>query len=207
VNPLDPNVQQLQIVAGALKALREKLVFVGGCVVGILITDTARPLVRATQDVDLVAEIASKVEYYAIAADLKKLGFQVDPEDEVICRWRYGNLPSPNASPAPANPAVGAIYLNNSTAVVTGGEVEYTPTTGYSGLDTFEYSAQDNLGTRSNVATVSIEVTPPPSNGGGGGSISLLDIAALVGFALMGSRSRTRRALARGIDGDRTTTH
>jgi len=92
VNPLDPNVQQLQIVAGALKGLREKLVFVGGCVVGILITDTARPLVRATQDVDLVAEIASKVEYYAIAAELKRLGFQVDPEDEVICRWRYGNL-------------------------------------------------------------------------------------------------------------------
>jgi predicted nucleotidyltransferase len=92
VNPLDPNVQQLQIVAGALQSLREKLVFVGGCVVGILITDPARPPVRATQDVDLVAETASKAEYYAIAADLRRLGFQVDPGDEVICRWRYGNL-------------------------------------------------------------------------------------------------------------------
>jgi predicted nucleotidyltransferase len=92
VNPLDPNVQQLQIVAGALKDLREKLVFVGGCVVGILITNTARPLVRATLDVDLVAEIASKAEYYGIAADLRRLGFQEDPEHEVICRWRYGSL-------------------------------------------------------------------------------------------------------------------
>jgi predicted nucleotidyltransferase len=92
VNPLDPNVQQLQIVAGALKDLREKLVFVGGCVVGILITDSARPLVRATQDVDLVAEIASRAEHYAIAADLRRLGFQEDPAEEAICRWRYGSL-------------------------------------------------------------------------------------------------------------------
>jgi predicted nucleotidyltransferase len=91
MNPLDPNVQQLQLVARALGVLREKLVFVGGCVTGILITDTARPPVRATQDVDLIAEIASKAEYYGITADLKRLGFQEDL-GEVICRWRFGNL-------------------------------------------------------------------------------------------------------------------
>jgi large repetitive protein len=88
----------------------------------------------------------------------------------------------------------------HGTAVVANGEVGYTPTTGYSGLDTFQYSVQDNLGTTSNVATVSIEVTAPPSSGSGGGSVSLLDIAALVGLALMGSRFRTRPTLARGID-------
>jgi Bacterial Ig domain/FG-GAP-like repeat/FG-GAP repeat len=90
------------------------------------------------------------------------------------------------------NPASTKIVVSptHGTAVVTNGEVGYTPTTGYSGLDTFQYSVQDNLGTTSNAATVSIEVTPPPSRGGGGGSVSLFDIAALVGFALMGSRSR-----------------
>jgi Bacterial Ig domain/FG-GAP-like repeat len=105
------------------------------------------------------------------------------------------------------NPASITIVASpaHGTAVVTSGKVEYTPATGYSGLDTFQYSVKDNLGTTSNAATVSIEITPPPSSGGGGGSISLLDIVALVGFALMGSRSRTRRALARGVGGDRTT--
>ena len=90
------------------------------------------------------------------------------------------------------NPASIKIVVSptHGTAVVTNGEVGYTPATGYSGLDTFQYSAQDNLGTTSNVATVSIEVTPPPSSGGGGGSVSLLDIAALVGFAFMGSSTR-----------------
>ena len=55
MNPRDPNVQQLQLVAQALGHLRERLVFVGGCATGILITDDARPPVRATQDVDLIA--------------------------------------------------------------------------------------------------------------------------------------------------------
>jgi hypothetical protein len=39
MNLRDPNVQQLQLVAQALGHLREKLVFVGGCATGILITD------------------------------------------------------------------------------------------------------------------------------------------------------------------------
>ncbi len=76
----------------------------------------------------------------------------------------------------------------HGAAVVTNGEVVYTPTMGYSGLDTFQYSVRDNLGTASNVATVSIEVmalaggAPPPS--GGGGAIGTLDLVALGGFAL-----------------------
>ena len=87
MNPRDPNVQQLQIVAKALGHLRETLVLVGGCATGVLITDNARPPVRATQDVDLIAEIATKAQYYELAADLRELGFREDTED-VICRWR-----------------------------------------------------------------------------------------------------------------------
>lgn len=51
----------------------------------------------------------------------------------------------------------------HGTAVVMNGEVVYTPTISYSGIDTFQYSVQDNLGTPSNVATVSIDVMAPPS--------------------------------------------
>lgn len=91
MNPRDPNVQQLQIVAKALGHLRETLVLVGGCATGVLITDNARPPVRATQDVDLIAEIATKAQYYELAADLRELGFREDTED-VICRWRLGDL-------------------------------------------------------------------------------------------------------------------
>jgi hypothetical protein len=74
----------------------------------------------------------------------------------------------------------------HGTAVVSNGAVTYTPTAGYSGLDTFQYSVDDNLGTPSNTATVSINVTPPPSSGGGG-SLSWLEILVLVGLLSMNS--------------------
>jgi hypothetical protein len=85
----------------------------------------------------------------------------------------------------------------HGTAVVANGEVVYTPTMGYSGLDTFQYTVQDNLGTTSNVATVSIEVTAPPSGKSGGGAMGLLDLLTLAGVVLIcsGSRKRQRRAL------------
>lgn len=50
----------------------------------------------------------------------------------------------------------------HGTAVVQNGQVVYTPAQGYSGVDAFQYSIQDNLGTTSNVATVSLSVQPPP---------------------------------------------
>jgi hypothetical protein len=58
------------------------------------------------------------------------------------------------------------VVPTHGTTSVSGGQVTYTPATGYTGLDTFQYTAQDNLGTTSNVATVSVNVTAPPSKGG-----------------------------------------
>jgi Bacterial Ig domain/FG-GAP-like repeat len=80
----------------------------------------------------------------------------------------------------------------HGTAAVSGGQVTYTPATGYTGLDTFQYTVQDNLGTTSNVATVSVNVTAPPGKGGGG-SLSLLGILALAGLALWDGVFRSER--------------
>jgi len=77
-------------------------------------------------------------------------------------------------------PAHGSAVANSSGAVV------YTPTSGYSGLDTFQYTVQDNLATVSNSATVSIEVTAPPSRGGGG-SLGLFELLGLAGILLIPS--------------------
>ncbi|HLZ07590.1 MAG TPA: FG-GAP-like repeat-containing protein, partial [Chloroflexota bacterium] len=74
----------------------------------------------------------------------------------------------------------------HGSAVANSGAVVYTPTSGYSGLDTFQYTVQDNLATVSNPATVSIEVTAPPS-GGGGGSLGLFDLLGLAGILLIPS--------------------
>jgi hypothetical protein len=84
----------------------------------------------------------------------------------------------------------------HGTAAVTNGTVQYTPTAGFSGLDTFQYSVRDNLGTPSNVATVSIDVTA--ASGGGGGSLTLLDVAVLAALALIGSGGGAARLMTRG---------
>jgi predicted nucleotidyltransferase len=91
MNPNDPNIYQIQLVANALGALRDQLVFVGGCATGLLITDLARPPVRATKDVDLIAEVTTKSQYYDLAEQLRQLGFQEDV-GEVVCRWKLDSL-------------------------------------------------------------------------------------------------------------------
>jgi predicted nucleotidyltransferase len=73
--------------ARSLGDLRETLVFVGGCTTGLLITDPAAADVRSTRDVDVIVEIVSRAEYYALSKRLRSFGFQEDPK--VICRWQH----------------------------------------------------------------------------------------------------------------------
>jgi len=91
MNPRDPNVALVEAVARALGTINERVVYVGGCAVGLLITDVARPPVRATQDVDLLVEITTRAEYYELSDELRRAGFAED-QGGVICRWKLGNI-------------------------------------------------------------------------------------------------------------------
>ncbi len=94
MNPNDPNVVLLEQVAQHLgDALRERLVFVGGAVAGLLITDPAMPAIRPTEDVDLVAHVMVLSAYHAIERALTARGFVQDmTRDAPICRWRIGTV-------------------------------------------------------------------------------------------------------------------
>jgi predicted nucleotidyltransferase len=66
---------------------------VGGCAVGLLITDEAAAPVRATLDVDLVVSVSALSQYHGFEKELSKLGFKRDMAAEApICRWRYRGL-------------------------------------------------------------------------------------------------------------------
>jgi len=88
----DPNVRLLEVVAARLgPELRRELVFVGGAVAGLLITDPAQPAIRPTEDVDLIVQTLALGDYYAIEKRLAHLGFVRDlSADAPICRWRVG---------------------------------------------------------------------------------------------------------------------
>ncbi|OGR24196.1 MAG: hypothetical protein A2X82_00695 [Geobacteraceae bacterium GWC2_55_20] len=63
VRAVETNMAMIRYVASRLGELRERMVFLGGAATALLITDTATPDVRVTTDVDVIAEIGSKVEY------------------------------------------------------------------------------------------------------------------------------------------------
>lgn len=86
MRPDDPNLPHLRVVAEAVGDLRERLVFVGGAVAGLLVTDPAADAVRATRDVDAVIQ-AGRAAYYRAEEEMARRGFVRDVDSGVICRW------------------------------------------------------------------------------------------------------------------------
>lgn len=86
MQPNDPNLPHLRQVAEALGGLRERVVFVGGAVAGLLVTDPLAESVRATRDVDAVVN-ASRAMFHRIEEAVAARGFARDVGSGVICRW------------------------------------------------------------------------------------------------------------------------
>ena len=87
-------LHMLETVAEALgDDLRQRLVFVGGCTTALFITD---PItledVRATDDVDLIIDLAGYGEWAQLQEQLRQRGFSESPDDDVICRMRLKEL-------------------------------------------------------------------------------------------------------------------
>ncbi|WP_374607749.1 hypothetical protein [Thermomonas sp.] len=82
----DPNLPNLRLIANALGVLREQVVFVGGAVAGLLLTDPLAEGVRATYDVDGVIE-AGLARFHEVEREVAARGFRRDVESGVICRW------------------------------------------------------------------------------------------------------------------------
>lgn len=67
--------------------------FVGGCVVGLLLTDDfTKEQVRATDDVDLIVDVLNYAEYHNLSEELRSRGFKESMQDDIQCRWRLGEL-------------------------------------------------------------------------------------------------------------------
>lgn len=87
-------LRMLEVVAEALgPELREQLVFVGGCTTLLFITDAVTlEDVRATDDVDLIVDLAGYPAWVRLQQALAEKGFRHSPQDAVNCRMRLGEL-------------------------------------------------------------------------------------------------------------------
>ena len=83
-----PSVEALVRVAQAFGPLLTDVVFLGGAVLPLLLTDPAAHPARGTKDVDVVVEAQSRARFYAFEAALRERGFRNDTsEGAPLCRW------------------------------------------------------------------------------------------------------------------------
>ena len=79
----------LELAADILGPVVDDVVFVGGATVHLWLTEAAAPPVRATDDVDVICDVTSYVQYQALAERLRERGLEEAMDEPVICRWRH----------------------------------------------------------------------------------------------------------------------
>ncbi len=85
----DPNLPLLEDAIRKLVPFLDEIVFVGGVTLGLLITDKAAAPIRATADVDVIAEIVTYADYIAFSERLRQANFTEDTEPHLpLAQWR-----------------------------------------------------------------------------------------------------------------------
>lgn len=87
------NLIRIKAVSSALSDLDQEYVFVGGATVSLYATNIELGSeIRATDDVDIVVELASYGGYSKIDEKLRSLGFVNDVGSGVICRYKLQGI-------------------------------------------------------------------------------------------------------------------
>lgn len=84
---------QLEVAAELLGPILDEVVFLGGATVHLWLTEPGAPPARATEDVDVICEVASRAEYYRLGEKLRRRGLQEAVGEPVLCRWRSPEPP------------------------------------------------------------------------------------------------------------------
>ena len=87
-------LKMLETVAEALGSeLRDKMVFIGGCTTALFITDqVVLDEVRATDDVDLIVDLAGYAEWTKLQEQLRKKGFSESLTGDFMYCMQLGEL-------------------------------------------------------------------------------------------------------------------
>ncbi len=83
-------IEMLQKVAQALGPLVNEVVFVGGTIPALLVTDPAAPPIRPTKDVDIVVDSRTIGRHASFEEKLRGRGFQIAAPP--ICRYAFEDV-------------------------------------------------------------------------------------------------------------------
>jgi len=128
------NIDALIKVSKTLGELKDRLVYVGGAVVGLYATDPAADEVRPTKDVDIVVEIATAFELEELRETLTRKGFRQTAEDNIICRFRLEEIKvdvmaTQEVGWAPSNHWFAPGFKNAETIQIENIEIKILPVT------------------------------------------------------------------------------
>jgi nucleotidyltransferase AbiEii toxin of type IV toxin-antitoxin system len=79
---------QLEAAAVVLGPVLDEVVFIGGATIHLWLTEPGAPPARATVDVDVICEVATRTEYYRLGSRLRERGLREAIDEPVLCRWR-----------------------------------------------------------------------------------------------------------------------
>ncbi len=68
------STELLELAAATLGPLLDEVVFLGGASIHLWISDPAAPATRATDDVDVISAITTRVDYYKLGERLTERG-------------------------------------------------------------------------------------------------------------------------------------
>jgi predicted nucleotidyltransferase len=85
------NITRIKAVRNALGDLNDKVVFVGGATVS-LYTDRMAVESRPTDDVDILVEVSSRLDFAQLEEQLRNKGFANDAEAKFLGRYRLPGL-------------------------------------------------------------------------------------------------------------------
>ncbi|GMQ83034.1 MAG: hypothetical protein BMS9Abin05_2506 [Rhodothermia bacterium] len=90
----DPNRANLESIVRSLGEMNDELVYVGGVIAGLLITDSAAATIRATKDVDCIIDVSTRSDYDTrVRSLLLERGFsEMIGEGIPICAWEKEGL-------------------------------------------------------------------------------------------------------------------
>ena len=121
------NIQMVAKIAGALKDLLPKMVFVGGATISLYTDDKAADEIRPTSDIDMTVQLTGYSAWVELQERLTKLEFHPDTDRQAMCGYLYQGI-SVDIMPSEDGP----IGKSNSwykpgfkhlTEVTTGGQV------------------------------------------------------------------------------------
>lgn len=80
---------QLELAVEILGPLTSEVVFVGGATIHLWQTEPGAPPARATDDVDVICDVHTRIAYYALAERLRQRDLREASDESIICRWRH----------------------------------------------------------------------------------------------------------------------